>query len=361
MSDLFSRWESKVTPSSEKAAAKRKSVKAQRKSVSKAVESAVKVDNTPVVQAWAPPVPFDIWVKRNYSVSFATPNAALDADRGDLVVAYDRYVSDVFNQPFSQSLFDRIVAREYSKQRSNLGDLGLLGYSADDIVDLAVFYAWAEHIKSYVRAIGADDETAAHISQALRDLRSDEELGVVSELEADGRYAYGNDGRLRKQANSLAVRHARERIALRAELKESGLLDLFKDYIPTAGQVYRQVKHVFREGMREWRSTVEGLSRDGVLPESIDSLADTPLGVGSVVSAESQYFTTTEVDEVQLNRETWLEAYKARVDLLPAEATALAVTEALMQGWSLYEVREQFPTERAFRTALRDAEVLFAA
>ena len=358
LSDVFSRWESRVTPAQKQVASKRKSVKAQRKSATKALD--VKVDHSYTIQGWAPPVPFDLWCKRNYSVSLKTPDAALDADRSDIVVAYNKYVRDVFGETFTMSAFDRIVRREQAKQAAGLGDLGLLGYSAEDIVDLALLYAWAEHIKSYVKAIGANDKTAAHISQAIRDLRSNEELLEVAGLEADGRYAYGSDGRLRKQANSLAVRHARERIALRAELKESGLLDLFKDYTPTAGQVYRQVKHVFREGMREWRSTIEGLSRDGVLPESIDALADTPLGVGSVVSAEAQYFTVTTVDETQLTREAWLDAYKAKHDLLPAEATALAVTEALTKGWSLYEIREQFPTERAFRTALRNAEELFA-
>lgn len=388
LSDVFSRWESRVTPAQKQVASKRKSVKAQRKQSAKSKVEAkqhscwlygedkagnplkgyvahcvecMKVSDVPSEQdGWAPPAAFDVWVKRNFDAKFSSPAAAHDAGRSDVVLAYERYVRDVFGLTFTKSAFDRIVRREQVKQAQGLGDLGLLGYSADDIVDLALLYAWAEHIKHYVISIGADAETAAHISQALRDTRSDDELAVIAELEADGRYAYGSDGRLRKQANSLAVRHARERIALRAELKESGLLDQFSTYVPTAGQVYRQVKHVFREGMREWRSTIEGLSRDGVLPESIDALADTPLGVGSVVSAEAQYFTSTTVDETHLTREAWLDAYKAKHDLLPAEATALAVTEALIKGWSLYEVREQFPTERAFRDALRNAEELFA-
>ena len=387
LGDLFSRWESKVAKSTAKVASKRKSVKAQRNVVAKVTHQSgehtcflygvdkageplsgpiakcpvcMAVSTTPEIEAWAPPVRFDVWVKSRFGVEFATPNAALDANRSDVVVAYDKYVSARFDEPFTRSAFDRIVRREYAKQVMGLGDLGLLGYSADDIVDIAVFYAWAERVKSYVRAIGADDETAAHISQALRDGRSDDELKQVAELEADGRIVYGNDDRLRKQANSAAVRHARERLALRAELRESGLLDGF-NFTPSTGAVYRQVKHVFREGMRAWRNSIEGLTQDGVLPESIEALADTPIGVGSVVSAEQQYFNVVEVDEVQLTRQAWLDAYKSRHDLLPAETTALAVADALTQGFSLYEIREQFTSDRAFSTAVNNAKQLFAA
>jgi hypothetical protein len=354
LSDLLASNQAKVTPATKQAATKRKSVKAQRKAVTKSIE--VQVDNSYTIDGWAPPARFDVWSKRNFGVEFATPNAALDADRSDIVVAYNKYVRDVFATPFNQSIFDRIVRREYSKQLSGLGDLGLLGYSADDIVDLAVFYAWAERIKSYVRAIGADDETAAHISQSLRDFRSDAELSEIAELEADGRYVYGTDNRLRKQANSLAVRHARERLALRAELRESGLLDGF-NYVPTAGEVYRQVKHVFREGMRQWRSTLEGLTAEGVIPESVQF---STLKVGNTV--DETLFVVTEVDETSLEREAWLDEVKSRTDLLPAEATAAAVTEALYRGYSLTEIRQQmFASDKEFSTAIKNAKQLFVA
>jgi hypothetical protein len=356
LDDLFSRWESKVAPSTKKVATKRKTAKSQRSAIKAKPARVATAKYQPEFTAWAPPAPFDLWVKRNYGFVYATPNAALDAGQYDLVVAYNSYVKSVFDQPFTRSVFDRIVRREYAKQVHGLGDLGLLGYSADDIVDIAVFYAWAERVKAYVLGIGADPETAAHISQALRDLRSDEELQAIADLEADGRYVFGHDGRLRKQENSLAVRHARERLALRAELRESGLLNGF-NYVPTAGQVYRQVKHVFREGMREWRNAVEGLTRDGVLPESLERDVD-PIVVGQIVAPN--YFTVTEVDQVELTREAWLDAYKARHDLVPAEATALAVTEALMQGFKLYEIRESFDSEAAFRRAITDARQLFA-
>jgi hypothetical protein len=382
LSDLLASYQAKVTPATKQAVSKRKSVKAQRSAVSKSkagqhscwmfgadkdgkaltgsiahckVCSAVSQLPTEV-DGWAPPARFDVWAKRNYGVEFATPNAALDADRSDVVVAYDKYVRSIFGQPFNQSVFDRIVRREYGKQLAGLGDLGLLGYSADDIVDLAVYYAWAERIKSYVRAIGADDETAAHISQALRDFRSDAELSEVAQLEDDGRYVYGNDGRLRKQANSLAVRHARERIALRAELAESGLLAGF-NYVPTAGEVYRQVKHVFREGMRAWRNTLEGLTSDGVIPESVQFSV---LQVGSTV--DESLFVRTEVADTSLEREVWIDKLKSRTDLTPAEATAAAVTEALYRGYTTTEIRNQmFSSEREFRQAIANAKQLFAA
>lgn len=386
--DLFASYEAKVTTASKTLAKSRKSVKAQRNAVTKSVpeskqhtcwlfgedkegnaltghiatciECAANTHLDVEVEGWAPPAPFDLWLKRNYKdLEFKTPNAALESDRGDIVVAYERYVDSMFNQPFTRSVFDRIVRREYSKQLAGLGDLGLLGYSADDIVDLAVFYAWAERIKRYAKATGADEAEAAHISQTLRDFRSDSELEQVAALEEDGRYVYGSDDRLRKQNNSLAVRHARERLALRAELLTDEWLAQFNDWVPTAGEVYRQVKHAYREGMREWRSSVEGLTRDGVLPESISLQA---IAVGDTVkSAENEYFEVHEVDHIVLAREAMIEELKSRSDLLPAEATAAAVAEALTRGYSLYEIRREFPTDRAFSSAVRDAKVLFAA
>jgi hypothetical protein len=382
LSDLLASYQAKVTPATKQAVSKRKSVKAQRSAVSKSkadqhscwmygedkdgnaltgsvahCKVCAAVNQLPTeVDAWTPPAPFDLWVKRNHGVKFANADEALDADRSDVVVAYNKYVRNVFGQPFTQSVFDRIVRREYSKQLAGLGDLGLLGYSADDIVDLAVYYAWAERIKSYVRAIGADDETAAHISQSLRDFRSDAELSEVAQLEADGRYVYGNDGRLRKQANSLAVRHARERLALRAELRESGLLDGF-NYVPTAGEVYRQVKHVFREGMRAWRNSLEGLTSEGVIPESVQFSV---LQVGDTV--DESLFVRTEVADTSLEREVWIDKLKSRTDLTPAEATAAAVVEALHRGYSIDEIRTQmFASERDFRQAIANTKQLFAA
>lgn len=386
LSDLLASYESKVTTAKKAVTAGRKSLKAQRKAVvsksatvsskghtcwlygedksgqplTGAIARCVECANVGVMpsvpNAWAPPVPFDIWARRNYDVKLQTRESALDAGRADVVIAYDRYVRDTFGQPFSQSVFERIVAREQAKQNAGLGDLGLLGYSATDIVSIAVLYAWAERIKSYAIAIGADSDTAAHISQALRDFRSTLELMDIAELEGDGRYVFGSDGRLRKQANSLAVRHARERIELRHELRTSGLLAGFAGYVPTAGEVYRQVNHVFREGMREWRSSIEGLSRDGVIPESIQFSA---LAVGDTV--DETLFVKTEVDETHLAREAWLDEVKSRHDLLPAEARAAFVTEALLRGYKLYEIREEFNSEQDFRTAIRDAQLLFVA
>jgi hypothetical protein len=360
--DLFVSYEAKVTPATRKVATKSKSIKAQRKAVVRIAVASAKAEGY-TLEGWSPPAPFDLWVKRNYEleddVVLKTYTAALDAGRSDIVIAYKHHVDTVFGMPFTRSVFDRIVRREYSKQLAGLGDLGLLGYSADDIVDLAVFYAWAERIKRYVKQIGADEETAAHISQTLRDFRSDDELAEVAALEEDGRYVYGSDDRLRKQANSLAVRHARERIALRAELKADGFLDQFNDWTPTAGEVYRQVKHAYREGMREWRSSIEGLTRDGVLPESI-SLQAIKVGT-TVASAENEYFNVFEIDHIVLARESMIAEIKSRSNLLPAEATAAAVAEALTRGYSLFEVRREFKNDRAFSAAVRDAKVLFAA
>lgn len=346
----------------------RKSVKAQRKAATKATTArAAKAEQAmPSTTSWSLPVAFDIWSRRECGTRYATPNAALDAGQSKLVVDYNRYVRDTFETPVSfdeSGSFSKIVARQYSKQLQGFSDLGLLGYSAIDIAQLAVFYAWVDRISVWLTQTGCDEDTVSTISQALRDLRSDDELRAAAQLGMKHRYAFGSDNRLRKQTNHLAVRKARKFLAARRLVALYPVWDYAPYLVPTAGAVYRQIGHVFREGMREFNNIREGLTRDGEFTSSIEFVA---LEVGDTVSpvvksAEAQYFDVQEFEEQQLERETTLAEFLAKPSILPAEAAAAEVVFLLMQGSSLWDIREKFDSESDFRQAVTNAQQLFAA
>jgi hypothetical protein len=238
-----------------------------------------------------------------------------------------------------------------------------LGYSASDVVDLAVLYAWVDRIKVWLLQTGADDETASAISQALRDLRSDDELRDDAKLGQSHRYTFGTDGRLRKQDNELSVRKARKFLAARRLVKLYPVWAYATDWLPSVGSVYRQVGHVMKEGLREFRNIKEGLTRDGHLSDAVQFIS---IEVGDIVepvikSVEDTYFEAKVFEEVQLEREVILNEYLSRPALLPTEAAALTVAALLNNGESLLFIREQFDTEVAFRRAIADAQQLFAA
>jgi hypothetical protein len=343
--------------------AKRKSLKGQRKAAEAKVTRVTPADATPA--AWSLPVAFDIWSKHQ-GHKFSTPNAALDANQGQLVVAYDKYVRDTFNAVVSfgeGSAFDKIVRRQNARQLQGFADLGLLGYSASDVVDMAVFYAWVDRIKVWLLQTGVDEETASSISQALRDLRSDDELRADAKLGQAHRYTFGTDGRLRKQNNELSVRKARKFLAARRLVKLYPVWEYATDWLPSVGSVYRQVGHVMKEGLREFRNIKEGLTRDG---HHTDVSQFTSIEVGDIVepvikSVEDSYFEAKVFEEVQLEREVILAEYLSRPSLLPTEAAALTVAALLNNGESLLFIREQFDSEASFRRAVTDAQQLFAA
>lgn len=314
---------------------------------------------------WSLPVAFDLWSKHQ-GHGYSSVNAALDAGQGQLVVAYDRYVRSTFNEAVSfgdGSAFDKVVRRQNARQLQGFADLGLLGYSASDVVDLAVLYAWVDRIKVWLLQTGADDETASAISQALRDLRSDDELRDDAKLGQSHRYTFGTDGRLRKQDNELSVRKARKFLAARRLVKLYPVWAYATDWLPSVGSVYRQVGHVMKEGLREFRNIKEGLTRDGHLSDAVQFIS---IEVGDIVepvikSVEDTYFEAKVFEEVQLEREVILNEYLSRPALLPTEAAALTVAALLNNGESLLFIREQFDTEVAFRRAIADAQQLFAA
>ncbi len=95
-------------------------------------------------------------------------------------------------------------------ERQGKHDLGLLGYSAVDRVQLASYYAFVRQVERWLTQTGASEETADLIGKALRDFRSDDELREDARLGESVRYDYGTDGRLRRKSQTKQVNDARK-------------------------------------------------------------------------------------------------------------------------------------------------------
>ena len=352
-------------------AAKAKTVKGQRNAATRAVK-ATEIESI-YQECWQAPAPFSTWSFYQSGTTYKTVERALDAGRGDLVVAYKRYVNHTFETPFNAPAFEKIAKREGYLERQGKQDLGLLGYSAVDRVQLASWYAFVRQIERWLTQTGASEETADIIGKALRDFRSDDELRDDARLGEAVRYEYGIDGRLRRKSQTKHVNDARKFLAARRLFNLYPVSEYAQAWVPSVGAVYREVHAVTREGLRQFRNTLEGLTQEGFITDASQYSASVRVGeagsvkVGdlvdamSVPSAEDELFEYTIVEEQELQRTATLNALRAEVtSMLPAEIEAFTFLELLTEGMSLIELREVFgtKTERAFAALLRDAQYL---
>lgn len=354
-----------------KRAAKAKTVKGQRNAATRAIK-ATEIENI-YQECWQAPAPFSTWSFYQSGTTYKTVEKALDAGRGDLVVAYKRYVNHTFETPFNAPAFEKIAKREGYLERQGKQDLGLLGYSAVDRVQLASWYAFVRQIERWLTQTGASEETADIIGKALRDFRSDAELRDDARLGEAVRYEYGIDGRLRRKSQTKHVNDARKFLAARRLFNLYPVSEYAQAWVPSVGAVYREVHAVTREGLRQFRNTLEGLTQEGFITDASQYSASVRVGeagsvkVGdlvdamSVPSAEDELFEYTIVEEQELQRTATLDALRTEVtSMLPAEIEAFTFLELLTEGMSLLELREVFgtKTERAFAALLRDAQYL---
>jgi hypothetical protein len=258
-------------------------------------------------------------------------------------------------------------------ERQGKQDLGLLGYSAIDRVQLASWYAFVRQIERWLTQTGASEETADVIGKALRDFRSDDELRDDARLGEAARYEYGTDGRLRRKSQTKHVNDARKFLAARRLFNLYPVSEYAQAWVPSVGAVYREVHAVTREGLRQFRNTLEGLTSEGFITDASQYSASVRQGeagsvkVGdlvtsmSVPSVEDELFEYTVVAEQELQRTATLNALRTEVtSMLPAEIEAFTFLELLTEGMSIIELREVFgaKTERAFAALLRDAQYL---
>ena len=345
-------------------ATKAKTVKGQRNAQTREVKAVAA--ETVYVEGWSLPAAFSIWSRYNSGTSYQTLERALDAGRSDLVIAYKRYVNDAFDAPLNAVAFDKIVTREAYLERQGKHDLGLLGYSAVDRVQLASYYAFVREIERWLTQTGASEETADLIGKALRDFRSDDELREDARLGESVRYDYGVDGRLRRKSQTKQVSDARKFLAARRLFALYPVSEYASAWVPSAGAVYREIHAVTREGLRQFRNTLEGLTTEGFITDATMYSASIRQGeagsvqMGDLVtpSAEDTLFERITVQESALSRTATLNELRATLNsMLPAEIEAFTFLELLTDGMSLVELRDVFgtKTERAFTQLVRDA------
>jgi hypothetical protein len=388
----------------------------------------------PVALGWTPPVTFIQWVKWHktevvfsddpflsieqahqperyrigQSAKQLTDRAAI-LSQAQLRAEYDKYKQAKFDEPIRWSgtdgnAFDKIVKREAWLERSGKADLGLLGYSAMDRVQLAVWYATVDRILAYLRTTApslmgvvktTDMRYIKEMGQALRDLRSDDELRLVAQHVERTRYAIGatedKDGmpRLRKQSQLEPVRLAARRLELRAEFRampiaqhisgqtrakysetESTVPFEYSSFTPTVGDVYKKIRSVTQEGLRQFRNTLEGLTLDGMFSDAVEYIAghrsdlaeagldraldrlDKSLERLAVEDMATGKFNVIDVNERAI-MQTLLEIPSHTV----ADSNAKVFLQGLVDKYTLNELREVFSelSERAFSRLKNDA------
>lgn len=318
-------------------------------------------------RTWNPPMNFNAWAKAKYGLLFKSQQSAEKKGFTDIVEAYSEYVNSVFNEPANEHLLERIVRREVAKQRQGKNDLGLLGYSPEDIVSMAL---WRAYVNVLVDAVVADldlDWDAATIKAAratMRDYRSGAELSRVAQFDQFTRYVFdekrGKRGGLRRQTMAAPVRNARTGLELRETILRSEFYrNNAAELLPTAGAVYREVGKVYREGFKQFNRVLEGLTPEGVFSES---LVYDAIQVGDLLvnSAESEYFNKYELDEIKVDRAEMLQEYLSKAELGKAESNAVAFVHCLTEGYSLTELESELGKPR-FDRIYKDALELFAA
>lgn len=376
----------------------RKSVKAQRKAAEAADMSEVKENREVIREAWSLPVAFVTWQRMiGETTQFRGYNAALDAGRGDLVVAHKRYVNVQFDMPIVLTEiggYGKLVKRQMAWERTDKRNLGLLGYSAEDIVQLGVVSAWSQLVERWLKQTGASYEVYDLIGRAIRDRRTNEQLMsdarlgertryVVSGV-LDATYATGAPVlKLRKESQSAEVRKARQYLAARRLFRMYPCFEYLSDMMPSVGSVYREVHKVFRDGLREFHNTLEGLTPDGVISDATTFVARNredlvAEGHTQAVNTLDRSLVRESVESTLFERHSFAEAWVERRgvmtilreslvesdkhDLLPSEVDAYIALDGLMNGMTLLELRQVFEdkTEREFGQVIRDMAELVA-
>jgi hypothetical protein len=319
-------------------------------------------------RTWNPPMTFAAWVSNKHDIGYLkTEGAARKGGFVELADEYREYVNSVFNEPATEHLLERIVRREVAKQRQGKNDLGLLGYSPEDIVSLAL---WRAYVKVLVDSVVADldlDWDAATLKAAratMRDYRGAAELSRVAQFGQFTRYVFdenrGKRGALRRQTMAAPVRRARTGLELRETIVRSEFYrNHAADLLPSAGAVYLEVGKVYREGFKQFNRVLEGLTPEGVFSESLIYDA---IQVGDLLvnSAESEYFIKYELDELKVDRAEMLQEYLNKAELGKAESNAVAFAQCLVQGYSLTELESELG-KPCFNRYYKDALELFAA
>lgn len=390
--DIIGSYVSNAVKPTTKASAAAKSVKAQRNAEARAeardaaVASAFAKAELPM---WTPPMSFGDWAKDNGLGSFRTPKAAVEAGFPVLVDLYSQYKDEVFNAPITDpGTIERILRKQLARERAGQANLGLLGYSADDIVQLAVIAVWASNVRDALLATGLWDSEHSvtqakldkdgnpvlnedgsvkltrkmclcmpcEVKRALTDRRSDSQLALDAEGYGTERFVFNATGtRLRKEAPYAATIKAHRLIEARAFYRKviaTGFVEASK-LIPSVGAVYREVKKVVAEGLRQFNYVLEGHTPDGVMDTLERDIAANRhdlvnLGQDKLVTKLDRslarldvYFAYANYDEPVVEREAVAQVL-ASTPLNQQEAYSRAFVKLLSQGMSLVDIDAAF-------------------
>jgi hypothetical protein len=353
--------------------------KGQRNALAKvATASAVAVSK----EVWSVPASFGGYCEAE-GLPFSTVIEAMEIAKGDdaslalealrALASHRAYRAERFDEAFTVSDIDRLVRREIGYQRFGGIELGLGGYSAEDVVQMAIVRSWNEALTRYLSSTGqVTDEEAEVMKQAL-DKRS--LIDFTDAIEASDFVRY--DLRERDGYMSIITRDAskmNERIVRQAEAfadlasmlnEQAGRIEF------TIGSVYRHIIKVRRDGVAAIRRMLEGYTPDGTFTASSEfsasernsyefrSAVNANLEQSLIVaSAENDFISKSFT--VQDERAELIEALLAS-DLVPAEAEAVAFISLLNDGYSIAELKEEVfadLTSRRFGAMVKTAQEL---
>lgn len=322
-------------------------------------------------EVWASPNLSFADVADGLGIAFATLTEARQAvaeSAGDFVTAeaarkgvealtalnaFAKSKRDRFDLPFSFVDFERLVRREIGEQKATGINLGLAGYSADDIVQLAVIASWARAVATSSLATKA---VAAGEAEQLRVALSRYSLADIEAAEATSkviRYSIEkrSNGKsfvreLDVTAKVAKVANARKSLALFADL--AGTFGVEADF--SMGDVYRNIKRVKRQGIKDIGRMLDGFTYDGTFTSSMEFNATekSSNAFRSAVDGNLQHALTATLEDdffkfsmsVEDQRADLIEQLRS-TDLVPAQAEALAFVQLLNDGYTIDELKNE--------------------
>lgn len=335
-------------------------------------------------QVWASPMGFAAFADAE-GYEFASYADALDAiangDNAEALVALEvikshrAYRAERFDEAFTTCDIERLVRREIGYQRSGGINLGLAGYSADDVVMMAVARAHHARVIRYFVAtsvISADDADAYKQALNQRSLADFSDAIEASDLVS---YTIRTDKNGYSLISKKDVSKINERIVDRANkfFELAGMVNEETAGLEfSIGDVYREILKVRREGISAIRRMLEGHTFDGTFTPSVEASASEreTYGFRSQVDANLEYsLTVASAEETVITRKFTVQDERAELidslrkrDLLPIEAEAVAFTMLLNRGFSLEELAEKVFVDvsaRKFNEIQRAAQDLF--
>lgn len=296
---------------------------------------------------------------------------ALEALRA--IASHRAYRSERFDEAFTIADVSRLEKREVSYQRFGGINLGLGGYSAEDVVQMAIVRSWNESLVRYLVGTGEVPADRGEVMKQALNKRSLIDFEDAIEASDLVRYTVKQRG-----GYMVIVRHdvskMNERIVRQAEAfgELAGMLNEQAERIEfTIGDVFRNILKVRREGVAQIRRMLDGHTADGTFTASMEfsngekSSFEFRSAVNAnieqsllVASAEDDFIRKSFT--VQDERQELIDSLKAS-DLVPAEAEAVAFIELLNAGYSIEELTEEVfadLTPRQFGSMQRTAQDL---